>query len=291
MAGDLKRQLTGYAFISPWLIALVVFIGYPFLAAFYFSFCDYPPLKEPVFIGLENYRTAFGDVDFIIALKNTFKYVVMVIPALFVVSLVEALAINTIRWGRAVYRTIYFAPVMTGAVAVALIWRYIMHPGIGLANVVLRALGLPPSQWFIHPETAMLSLVIVAIWQSMGYQMILFLAGLQSIPAHLYDAAKIDGAGIWQRFWHITWPLLQPTVGVVLITSIIGAFQIFDLGYMFGGFGGPQKSLLFLVIYMRNRALEVGEVGYASAMAFILFGIIFVFTVVQLRLTRVRWEY
>jgi multiple sugar transport system permease protein len=256
------------------------------------SFQDYKlmALSKP-FIGLENYRTAFRDGDFAIALKNTLQYVAMVVPALFVLSLLEALAINLIKRGKALYRAIYFAPVMTGSVAVALVWRYVMHPSYGLANLALRAVGLPPSRWIIGAETAMPSLAMIAIWQSMGYQMILFLAGLQSVPVHLYDAAKIDGAGIWQRFWHITWPLLRPTVTFVLVTSVIGSFQVFDLAYVFGYQGGPQKSLLVLVIYMRDWALELQEVGYASAMAFILFGIIFVFTAIQLRLTRVRWEY
>jgi multiple sugar transport system permease protein len=281
-----------WGFLLPIVCYYLVFNLYPIGLAVYMSFHDWQlnALTKP-FNGLENYIRLASDLDFGLALRNTAQYIVMYVPALFVVSLAGALALNTIRRGRSVYRAIYFAPVMTAGIVVALIWKYILHPSYGLANAMLNTVGLPSLPWLVQAKTAMPSLVMIAVWESMGYQIVLFLAGLQSIPAHLYDSAKIDGASIWQRFRYITWPLLRPTVTFVLVTVVIGAFQMFTLAYAFGYYGGPSSSLLVAVMYIRHQMLTIGNVGYASAMALVLFAIISVVTVIQLRLTRVRWRY
>jgi ABC-type sugar transport systems, permease components len=243
------------------------------------------------FIGLENYKQLVTDPEFLISLKNTFIYVATYVPAVILLSLILALLLNTIHRGAGIYRAIYFAPVMTAGVAVAIIWRFVLHPSLGPANQVLRALGLPPSDWLVGASTAMPSMVLVSVWQSMGFQTILFLAGLKGIPQHFYDAAKIDGAGRWQCFRHITWPLLQHTTLFVTITTIIGSFQIFTLAYLFGRMGGPGNSLLVVVSYIQHEVMSRGNLGYASAIAVVLFVIILFFTVMQLKVGRVRWQY
>ncbi|MDE0182141.1 MAG: sugar ABC transporter permease [Caldilineaceae bacterium] len=287
-----RRYVVAWTFLAPILLYYLVFALYPIALAVVMSVSDWK-LNNPVrpFIGLQNYVKLASDTDFRLALANTVEYTVMYVPGVFVVSLIGAMALNSIRHGRALYRAIYFAPVMTAGIVVALIWKYMLHPSYGLANVVLNAVGLPSQPWLVQAKTAMASLVMIAVWESMGYQMVLFLAGLQGIPLHLYDSAKIDGANIWQRFVHITWPLLRPTVTFVLVVTVIGAFQMFTLAYAFGYYGGPGDSLLVAVMYIRHQMLTLGNVGYAAAMALVLFAIISIVTIIQLRMTRTRWRY
>jgi multiple sugar transport system permease protein len=287
-----RQVLIGYLFVLPAVVFFLIFLIYPLVRGLVMSLQEYyigAPSKP--FIGLANYGRVAADPDFWTALQNTFEYTATYVPAVIGVSLLLALLLNAIHKGAAIYRAIYFAPVMTAGVAVAIIWRYVMHPSLGLANGVLRALGLPPSDWLVGASTAMPSMVLVSVWESMGFQVILFLAGLQSIPPHLYDAARIDGAGRWQSFRYITWPLLHHTTLFVTVTTIINSFQIFTLAFMFGRLGGPGKSLLVMVAYIQHWVMGRGNAGYGAAMAFVLFAIIMLFTVLQLLLLKARWEY
>ena len=287
-----QQLLTAYLFVLPAIVFFLIFLVYPLVRGLAMSLQNYHiAAADKPFVGLENYRKLFSDPDFSTSVFATFRFTVMYVPTVIVIALALAVMLNMIRRGAALYRAIYFAPVMTAGVAVALIWRYVMHPSLGSANLLLESVGLPPLEWFVSASTAMPSLVLVSVWQSMGLQTILFLAGLQGIPQHFYDAAKIDGAGQWQSFRHITLPLLQHTTLFVTVTTIIGSFQVFTLAFLFGRDGGPGKSILVMVVYIQHTIMGRGNAGYAAAMAFILFTIIMIFTLAQLILLRARWEY
>jgi ABC-type sugar transport system permease subunit len=285
-----QKMIVAYAVVIPAAAYYILFFVYPLFRAVYFSFTNYRMISAPkAFVGLLNYQQLFNDDKWITALKHTFEYTALYVPSVFVLALIMALVINQLTFGRGFFRAVYFAPVMTAGVAVAIIFRYVLHPSLGLGNEVLRIFGLPPSQWYLTPGDAMPTLVLISGWESIGYQMILLLAGLQNIPAHFYDAAKVDGAGIWQRFRYITMPLLQPTLLFVIVTTVIGAFQQFTDAYLFAG--APRQGMSVALTYIYGYGITEGYLGFASAAAIVLFVIIMIFTLIQLRLMRVRWEY
>ncbi len=275
--------IRAFAFLLPSLIHLVVFIGTPILFAAYLSVRRWDLVaSEQPFIGLENFREIFSDPTFWNALRNTFLYTLNV-PIGMAAALAVALALQNRLGSAGLLRTLFFLPSVTSFVAVALVWMWIYHPSFGAANYLLSSLGFPPLQWLNSSGTAMVSLLIFSIWLGIGYQMVIFLAGLQAIPETLYDAARIDGASGFRRFMHITLPLLNPTTFFILVTSCIGSFQVFTTVYVMTA-GGPVRSTDVIVYHIYEAAWEQLRMGYAAAMSWVLFFIIMIATWVQFRL-------
>lgn len=289
----LKRRewLAAAVFLAPNMIGLTVFIVIPVIAGFFISFTEWDMLSAPEFIGLANYVELLTDDRlFWITLRNTVVYSLFVIPGSIVISLLLALALNTRIRGVGLYRTIYFLPYVSSTIAISLVWKWIMHPDFGILNGFLGLFGAPKLGWLQDRNMALLSVAVVAIWHSAGYNMTIFLAGLKGIPRTYYEAAQIDGATYWQRFWRITFPLLTPTLFFVLVISLIGSFQVFNLVYIMTE-GGPGNSTQVYVYYLWENAFSYFRMGYASAMAYILFVIMLVITLFQVRLLGRRVNY
>jgi multiple sugar transport system permease protein len=292
-ASSFKRGdwLAAAIFLAPNMVGLVVFIVIPVIAGLAISFTDWDMLSVPEFIGLDNYIELLTDDPlFWHTLKNTVLYSLMVIPGGMIVSLVLAVALNGKIKGVGIYRTIYFLPYVCSSVAIALVWRWIYQPDFGVLNAILSSVGLPRYGWLTDRNMALVSVALVAIWHSMGYNMVIFLAGLKSIPTTYYEAAQIDGASPWQRFRFITLPLLTPTIFFVLTISLIASFQVFGLVYVMTD-GGPGDSTQVYVFYLWQNAFSYFKMGYASAMAYILFVIMLLITLVQVRLLGRRVNY
>ena len=295
-----KEAVTGWLFASPWIIGFVVFTVGPMLFSLYTSFMRYDITSAPQWIGISNYRTLFtGDTFFYKALWNTFWMVVVKIPIVVVISIAIALLLNMELPGSKAFRAIFYLPNVLAGVAAVFLWQWILAPN-GLFNRALAIFGIDGPAWFIDPRWTKPGLVVMGLWW-IGGNILIYLAALKGIPAQLYEAAEIDGATSWAQTWYITLPMLSPTIFFQVVTGIIGTFQIFTTAYIIAGssgenisLGGPRQSLLFYVFYLYNRAFGktgVGlQMGYASAMAWILFVIILVVTLIQLRLAK-RWVY
>jgi multiple sugar transport system permease protein len=284
-----QHNLAGYAFIAPWLLGLFAFTILPTLASLYFAFTDYDGLSAaPQWVALANFdRMFFGDVRYWNSVRATFYYVMIAVPMRLTFALAVAMLMNTYRRGGSVYRAMYYAPsVVGGSVAVAVMWRQIF--GIeGLINAVTGLLGIPPVSWLRNPRTAIWTLIILAVWQ-FGSPMLIFLAGLRQIPAEMYEAAAIDGAGSWGRFFRITLPMLSPVILFNLVMQTIGCFRAFTQAFIVtmtssGATGGPLDTTLFYALYLYKRAFETFEMGYASAMAWVLLLIVAFFTALVFR--------
>ncbi len=286
----LQRRVTwtAYGFLLPNLIGFLIFTFLPVLAALLISFSHWDLLRPPEWAGVANYQRLVGDPTFHRVLRNTFVYVLGTVPAQMVLALLVAMALNQRIPGRLVFRAAYFMPVVASTVAVALVWRWIFHADFGLLNSALFMLGVDdPPAWLQSTRWALPAIIIMSIWQQIGFSMVLFLAGLQSVPAHLYEAAKIDGASSWDRFVHITIPMLSSTTFFVLVISIINSFQVFDQAFIMTE-GGPANATNTLVFNIYRYAFQFFQMGYAAAMAWVLFAIIFVVTVAQFRYQR-QW--
>jgi len=285
-----KTAGTALTFVAPSLLHLVVFIFTPIVFAAYLSLHRWDiVVADKPFIGLGNFTEMIHDPYFWNALKNTFVYTLNV-PIGIAVSLVVALMMNRSLRGVNVLRALYFLPSVTSFVAIALVWMWIYHPSFGIANAMLGAVGIPPVQWLNSSDTSMLSIIIFTVWLGIGYQMVIFLAGLQGIPEDLYEAARIDGAGNWARFRSITLPLLKPTTFFVLVTSLISSLQVFTSIYVMTA-GGPTRSTDVLVYHIYQAAWEQLRMGYASAMSWVLFVIIMIATWIQFKLMGKEVEY
>jgi multiple sugar transport system permease protein len=281
----------GYWFIAPAISFIFIFFFLPVLAALLLSFSDFDiyALGNPDhlrFIGLQNYVDLLHNPLFWKALGNTFYFVLVGGPLSVAVSLGAALLINSklVRF-KGIFRTAFFVPVVTTLVAVAVVWRYLYHPHYGLLNYGLSLLGLDPIDWLGDPNWAMPAIILLAIWKNFGYNMIIFIAGLQNIPEHLYEAARIDGANAWHQFWHITLPMLSPTFLFIGIITMIGYFQLFAEPYVMTQ-GGPSNSTVSVVLLMYEEGFRWWNMGYASAVAFILFAVIMSATLLQLTLRK-----
>lgn len=286
-----QRTLAGYTFISPNLVAFLVFVAGPVVVGLVLSFTEWDLLSPPVFIGIDNYvKLLTNDRLFWLSIGNTLYYSLLTVPTGIVVSLALALALNQPWSGVRFYRTIYFIPVVSSSVAVALVWKWFYNSEFGVLNWLLDLVSLPPQRWLTSQSWAMPAVAITVIWKSMGYNMVIFLAGLQDVPRSLHEAASIDGANAWQRFWSITLPLLRPHLFFVLVVSIIGSFQAFDMVYVMTG-GGPGNATLVYNYHIWQNAFQFFKMGYASAMAYILFFLIFVITLIQVRLLGRRTYY
>jgi len=282
--------LQGYGFLMPSFLLLLVFIFTPLFFSLYLSFHQWNVVSaDKPFVGFENFQTLLYDRQFWNALKNTAVYSLHV-PAGMAVSLLVALMMNQKIRGVNFLRTLFFLPSVSSFVAIALVWQWMYHPQFGLANYLLSLLGLPTLSWLRDPATALISIMLMSIWMSLGYQMVIFLAGLQGIPQELYEAARTDGANAWQRFWKITLPLLMPTTFFILVTSLIGSFQVFASIYVMTE-GGPLHSTDVVVYHIYQNAWEYLKMGYASAMAWVLFIIVMIATWLQFKLIGKNVDY
>jgi ABC-type sugar transport system permease subunit len=272
-----KKGLTGYAFISPWLIGFTVFTAIPFVASVYLSFTRYDVVSSPVWVGLANYRKLFyADPLFWKSLSITFKYSLVAVPVGVLAGVALALMLNLEIRGISVYRTLFYIPSIVPIVATSVVFVWILNPQIGLVNGLLKNLGIIGPAWLQSTRWAFWSLVFMSLW-AVGGSMIIYLAGLKDIPATLYEAAIIDGANAWQRTRHVTLPMITPVIFFNLIMGVIGSFQYFTQAYIMTQ-GGPEDSTQFYALYLFNRAWRYLDMGYASAMGWILFVIVMVFT-------------
>jgi multiple sugar transport system permease protein len=290
MTGRERREaFEALAFLSPWIIGFVLFIGGPIIASLLMSFYRWDPsdLDNPrQFIGLANYRELFRDEMLAKSLYNTILYAAMYIPASICTALTLAVLLNQRLPGMRVFRTILYLPTITQGVATFALWRIVYDAENGPINRFLGMVMNDPPGWLIDPAWSKPAIVLMNLW-SVGGMMLIFLAGLQNIPRQLYEAASIDGAGKWKQFTNITLPMLSPTILLNMIMATIGAFQVFAAAYILTA-GGPARSTLFYAYYLFNRAFVYFNMGYASAMAWLLFLIILVLTAVQLRYAR-KW--
>ena len=282
------RNLLGYVFIGPWLLGFLVFFLGPMVASAVLAFMKYDILTPPVFIGLMNFERMIGDDLFYTALYNTAYYTFLAVPLQVILALLLALALNIKVRGMNIFRTAFYLPAITPAVASVILWVWIYNPDYGLANAVLRFFGLQPVGWLWHPQWSKPSLVIMSLW-SIGTQMVVFLAGLQSVPEVLMEAAAIDGAGRLRRFWNVTVPMVSPIIFFNLVVGIINSFQVFTAAFIATG-GGPRDTTLFYVLFLYQHGFQNFRMGYASSLAWFLFVIILGFTILQFWLAR-RWVY
>lgn len=280
-----QRQVLPYVFIAPNLLLFSAFMFAPLIYAFYISFFEWRGIGATNFVGLGNYRTLFTDPVFWQSLRHTFVYAAGVVPTSIGLGLATALLLNRRVPGRAFLRSVYFMPVVISAVATGVIAQWIFNDSYGVINVALRAFGLGTIPWLNSPTWALASVIIATAWIRIGFCMVLYLAGLQSIPGMYYDAAQVDGASRWQQFRHVTWPLLMPTTFLLLILNIIFSFESFDLVFVMTG-GGPGYSTTVLPVYIYQSAFQTGRMGYGSAIGIVLLFIILIFTLVQWRLSR-----
>ncbi len=292
---SLKKYHAPYLFIIPSLTILFVFLFLPVIISFIMSLTDWDiyglaDWKKISFVGLGNYQTLLRDTIFWRSLFNTFYFVIVGVPFSISLALLMAVILNEefIRF-KSFFRASYFAPVVTTLVAVAVVWRWLYNPDYGLINWTLQTIGLPSQNWLGDTKLAMPCLIIMAAWKNFGYNMVIFLAGLQAIPDSLYDAAKVDGASYWQRFRYVTLPGLKPTTFFVTVTTMIGFFQFFAEPYIMTK-GGPLNSTISVVLHMYNQGFKFFRMGYASAIGYILFGIIVVFTILQVRFQKAAYE-
>lgn len=285
----LERNLYGYMFILPLFLGVIIFYIYPFIQSFIYSFYNINNFNVAKYAGFKNYIKAFSDEELYVSLKNTMFYVILTVPITLILSLVVASLLNTDIRGKSIYRTLYFLPSVTMPAAIAMVWKWIFNGQYGLLNQFLAVFGVPRVNWLSNSNTAMYMIIIVGIWMSIGYNMIILLAGMQGISKSYYEAAIIDGANKYQRFFSITLPLLTPTIFFVLITSIISSIQVFATIYMMVG----KQSLAFestqsLVMIFYRNAFDYGKKGYASTIAIFIFLIIMAITAIQLRLQK-KW--
>lgn len=294
-----RRALWAYLFISPAVAFLMVFVLGPIMFTFWLSFHEWniiEPISQARFVGLEHYKYLFaGDTVFQRALRNTFTYTIWGVGINTVLGLILALLLNSPLRARVFWRTLFFLPIVTAPLALGILWAALLNKNYGLINTLLSWFHIPPQPFLASPEQALPSIIAIAIYQYVGYYVIIYLAGLQGIPQEYYDAAAVDGANAWQTFWHITLPLLRPVLLFIVVSNTIGALQVFDIvfaatagvsGETSGG--GPAGSTMVVVLHMYNTAFKFFRMGRASAMAVVLFTIIFLITLLQLRILRER---
>jgi multiple sugar transport system permease protein len=274
-----------FLFLSPWLLGLVLVIGLPVVVMTLVSLTDWSLTSPPRFVGLANYSRMLSDHRFSQSISVTLRYVVLSVPLFMVTGLALAVLLNTKVRGISVFRTILFVPSILAGVAVAVLWLQILSPETGILNQVLRSLGVEnPPRWLSNPDWAVPAVVLTGLW-TIGGGAIIYLAGLQNIPPHLYEAAELDGAGPRARFRHITLPMLSPTLFFVFITTLIGAFQVFDVAFVLGGSRGGGGNLLFYLLNLWNEGFRNGRYGYASALAVVFVAVAAIVVIVAMRVS------
>jgi multiple sugar transport system permease protein len=285
----LREELQFYLFISPWLVGFILFTAGPILASLVLSMTDWSVLKKPDFVGLANYVTMFtSDPYFFKVLGNTIYYAGLSVPLGIVLAFMISVLLNQKLVGITLFRTFFYLPSLVTGVAVAVLWAWLLNPQFGLINHGLRLLGIEGPEWLYNTKTAMPAMIVMSLW-GIGGTMLTYLAGLQGIPEHLYEAAEIDGAGAVSKFFNVTIPLMTPVIFFNLIVAIIGSFQTFTQFYVMTN-GGPANATLVYVLYLYRNAFEYFKMGYASALAWVLFFLILALTVIQFYLAP-RWVY
>ena len=288
-----RGLLTGLLFISPWILGFLLFTLYPMVASLVYSFSEVKFNKPLKFIGLNNYATLFQDPLFWKALSNTGYLVAIAVPVQLLAAFVCAVLLNLKVKGQSFYRVVYYLPAIVPTVVSALLWLWLLRADDGLVNHLLGWIGIRGPAWTVSPQWSKPSLVLLGLW-GLGGTMIIYLAGLQDVPQSLYESAELDGAGWFRRLWHITIPLISPITLFNLVIGVISAFQYFSESYVFsrfsGSIGAPQNSTLFYALYLYVKLVNRFQVGQASAMAWILFVIIMICTLIVLRSSR-RWTY
>ncbi|MCY3658252.1 MAG: sugar ABC transporter permease [Caldilineaceae bacterium] len=273
-----QRTLAGYFFISPGLLGLALFLVGPLIYSLWLSLTEWDIISPPVFVGLENFRTAFlDDKLFWVSLYVTIRYTLVAVPLTLVAALAAALLLDLNIRGISGFRAIYYLPAMTPAVASVVLWRWIFNSEFGLLNYILDFVGLPKVEWLISADVVMYSFWIMALW-SIGPMMIIFLAGLHGVPRTLYEAAEVDGANAWRKLWAVTIPQLSPVILFNLVIGLINTFQVFTAGYLLTA-GGPKNATLFYVLYTYRNAFEWLKMGYAASLSWVLFAIVMVMTI------------
>lgn len=278
----LKKNLVAWSFVAPNFIGFLIFTFIPILFSFVLAFSEWDSFSPIKFVGLQNFIKLFSDETFIISLTNTVKYTIFVVPLTMICALGLALLLNKKIKGIAIFRTLFFFPYITSLVAVAVVWNMLFHPTMGPINQFLGLFLNNLPGWTSSSQWALYAIIIVSVWRYMGYYMILYLAGLQSIPRELYEAASMDGAGKWKQFWNVTLPSLRPTTFFVMIMLTINSFKVFDLVQVMTE-GGPGRSTNVLVYQIYNEAFVNFKFGYASAISMILFIIVLAITIIQIR--------
>lgn len=285
-----RRNIEGWIFIGPAILGILAFQFVPILVSMYASLTTWDGMNPPEFTGIENFRRlVVEDKFFRETLKNTVFFTLGHIPLTIVFALILALFCNLNLPGISLFRTAYFIPAVSNVVAISVVWFWIYQPQNGVLNSMLSRIGIEGPAWLSSTTWAMPAVILVSVWQGVGYPMVILLAGLQGIPHELYEAAKIDGASSWNQFWKITIPLLTPTLFFLLITQFISSFQVFGIIYVMTQ-GGPANATSVYIYYLYQNAFAFGRMGYASAMAWILFAIIAVVTFAQWKLQK-RWVF
>ncbi|MHB0856015.1 MAG: carbohydrate ABC transporter permease [Anaerolineae bacterium] len=289
MSPSQRRDLIdGLFFSSPYILALILLWLGPMLYSIYLVTQDWNLIKAPKYVGLGNFERMLGDPLVSKTLVNTAYYTFLGVPLQLATAFGLALLLNQNVRGQSIYRTIYYIPSITPAVASAVIWIQILNPQFGVLNAVLGFFGVAPIKWLFDPTWAKPAFVLMSLWFT-GAQMIIFLAGLQSVPVEVMEAAQIDGANTWRRFWNVTVPVISPVIFFNLVMGLIGSFQVFTSSFIMTK-GGPQNSTLFMVLYIYRNAFEFFRMGYAASLAWVLFLIILVFTGIQFVVGN-RWVY
>ncbi len=287
-----REALQGFLYISPWIIGFILFVAGPLLASLYYSFTYYPLLSKPSWVGLQNYSTAFfKDRIFWLSSWRTLLWAITTVPLGIIGSFLAALLLNRTVRLKTVWRVFFFLPSLTPEIAAAILWLWILQPDVGIVNNTLKAwFGLRGPNWLASPSWALPSLIIISLWTGIGsIRMLIFLAGLQGVPQELYDAGMVDGVNWWQRTRHITLPLISPTILLNLVLGIIGALQVFGLAFVTTG-GGPAYATYFFGLHLYQTAFRSFDMGYGSALAWFLFTVILVLTLIQISLSG-RWVY
>ena len=275
-------------FIAPWLITFIWFTLGPFFASFYLSFTSYRFHDFPTWVGMKNYVNLFtDDAKFIRSIVNTLYYTAVHVPGIMLLAFFVALLLNQKVRGQPIFRTAFYLPSVTAGVATAYLWILLLQPN-GLINQFLGLVGIDGPSWLISSTWAMPALILMSFW-GLGTTMIIYLAALQGIPQHLYEAASVDGAGVIRKMWHVTVPMMTPAIFLTGVLQIIGSWQVFTQALIVTN-GGPRDSTLFILLHLYRTGFEYFQMGYASAIAWILFVIILVFTVIQFGMAR-RWVY
>ncbi|MFD3269922.1 sugar ABC transporter permease [Paenibacillus dendritiformis] len=288
-----KTLIIGLLFTSPWIIGFLVFQLYPIVTSFYYSMTEYNLFSSPTWVGMQNYRDLFHDDKFFLSMYNTLYITVFGVVPHMAFALGMALLLNMKIKGQSIYRTIYFLPTLVPAVAGSLLWLWILNSQYGLINMLLESIGIVGPNWLVDPDWTKPSLILMGFWGT-GTITVMYLAALQDVPQIFYEAAEMDGASRWRKFWSITFPAISPMTLFQLIMMLIGSFQYFTEGMVFAeasqSIGGPENSLLFYSIYLYQQAFSFLNMGYAAAMAWILFLVVMTFTLLIFR-TSARWVY
>lgn len=275
-----SKYLALAVLLLPSLIGMVVFLMLPIASSLVLSFSSWDLIGEIEWVGIDNYAKALADPAVLGALRNTLTFIIGYLPSVVVIALGLALLLNRQIKGRVIFRAIYFVPVVTSWVAVSLIWKWLLNPQYGLVNFALGLVGIDGPGWLFDPAWAMTGIIITSVWKDIGFVTVIYLAGLQEIPEHLYEAADLDGATPWQRFWSITFPMLMPTTFFVTTISLISSFQVFDQVFVMTR-GGPAGATSVMVELIYKNAFSYFQMGYASTISWILFALIFAVTVIQ----------